>query len=189
MTYNSKKLKIFLLFVIIFSSGIILISFISSRLTSNTHEDLISAVKEKANLSINNIHQTATKDGIKQWNLDAASIHLINSGKEAVFKDLSVIFFLENNNKVYLTAEQGRMTMGTNDMEVTGNVMVINKNFKLKTEKLHYVHNTRILYTNIAVSISGPSLNFTAKSMKFDLNTNQTQLGGNVKGAFSESLI
>ena len=189
MTHNAKKLKIFLLFVIFALSGAILAAFLSSRLASETQETLMSAAKNKASLSINNVHQTATQDGIKQWSVDAGSVSLIQGGQEAVFSDLSVTFFLENNEEVYLTAEQGIMTMDTNDMEAAGNVVVTNKNYKLKTGKLHYAHNQRIIYTDSRVSISGVSLHFTAESMKVDLNTNRIQLDGNIEGTISESLI
>lgn len=185
---NPKKIKVFLLSVIIIAIGIVVSVFAGHRIVSNKHEVLTSAIQSKAKISINKFHQTATKNGIDQWDLDAKSAHLIESGKKVRFEEPVITFFLKDNKKVHLTANHGILKVDSNDMEITGNIAVKNEHYLLKTEKLYYSHNKRMIYSTFPVTISGDSLTFTANSISFDLKKNTTRLEGDVKGIFSETV-
>ncbi len=187
MKLNSKKIKIVLfLFILIVFGGIVAV-FIDYKVHSSKPKMLISALQTKADLSIKKIHQTATRDGIKEWSLDAKTAHLIENEKTAIFDVLSITFFLENGEKAFLEADKGMLNTSTNDFIATGNVVLKNKDYVLKTDKLHYKHKRRIIYSIIPVQISGDTLNITAKSMFFNLNTKKTLLNGNVEGFFSDN--
>ena len=73
-------------------------------------------------------------------------------------------------------------------MEITGNVVVKNESYRIKTENLTYDHKKRIVFTKVPVRIISDSFNFLADFMFFDLNTNKALLEGNVKGTFSENI-
>ena len=75
--------------------GIIATVFIGYRRVVTAPEQLLSSIKDGANLSLGKIRQTATKDGIKEWSLEAGSAHYIENDKKAVLKDLSIIYFLK----------------------------------------------------------------------------------------------
>jgi LPS export ABC transporter protein LptC len=185
---NPKKLKIFLLSVILITFGIILSVFISHRRSFNNHEKPVSSIQNEANLSIDNVHHIATRNGIKEWTLDAASAYYINAKKQAILQDLSVTFFLKNKKKVYLTANQGILKTDTNDIEVTGSVVLKNEHYRLKTEHLHYKHNKCIIFSKAPVKITCDTLNLSANAIFYDLNTNKTVLDGKVEGTFSENI-
>ena len=68
---KTKKLSVFLLIVILVSVGTVVSVFIGYRQVSNTPEMLITSLKEGANLSLGKIRQTATRDGKKEWSLEA----------------------------------------------------------------------------------------------------------------------
>ncbi|MBW1758918.1 MAG: LPS export ABC transporter periplasmic protein LptC [Deltaproteobacteria bacterium] len=184
---QSQRLKIFLLFVIIIVTGVVISVFAGRRIISNKQEALTSPIQNKAKISISKFHQTATKNGVTQWNLDAESAQLIESGKKVKFKAPSVTFFLKDNKTVHLTANYGILEVDSSDMEITGNILVKNESYLLKTEKLYYSHNKRMIYSNLSVTISGDSLTFTAKSIFLNFDTNKTRLEGDVKGIFSEA--
>lgn len=184
---QSQRLKIFLLSVIIIVTGIVISVFAGHRIISNKQKVLTSAIQNKAQISISKFHQTATKNGVTQWDLDAESAQLIESGKKVKFKAPSVTFFLKDNKTAHLTANHGILEVDSSDMEITGNIVVKNESYLLKTEKLYYSHNKRMIYSNFPVTISGDSLIFTAKSIFLNFETNKTRLEGNVKGTFSEA--
>ncbi len=191
MRLSSKKIKTFLVLFIIGVSGIIVAVFVNYKVSSYKPEMLISAIQTKANLSIKKVHQTATRDGIKEWSLDAKTAHLIASEKKAVFDDLTVTFFLENGENgenVYLRADQGVLNTDTQDFTVTGNVVLKNKEYRVESDELHYKHNKRILYSTIPIRISGDLLKISADSMSFELSTKKTRLTGNVEGSFSDNI-
>lgn len=185
---NPKKLKLFLLSVILITLGVILSIFVGQRRAYDKENHIVSYVQSKANISIGKVHQTATRNGITEWNLDAASVEYIDKSNQAIFQDLSVTFYLKDKTKVYLTANQGILETDSNDIEVLGNVVVKNEYYSLKTENLHYKHNSRIIFSKVPVKISGNSLDFVADSMSLNLITNKTLLQGRVKGTLNEKI-
>lgn len=186
---NSKKIKLVLLLVLLLTAGITLALFSGYRRLANQDPGLISAVQRQANISLGKVHQTATRNGVKEWTLDAQSAHVINAKKQAFFQDLAITFFLKNNSQVYLTSNQGILHTDSNDIEVSGNVVVQNRNYRLKTEILHYKHQERVLFSEVPVNIISPTARITADSMSHDLDANKTLLKGNIKGIFSDNII
>jgi len=161
--------------------------FINYRRILENPEKLISSLPGDSNLSIGKIHQTSTKNGVKEFTLDATSAYYTASKKTVVLNDLSVTFFLKNKQEVYLTANKGILKTDSKDIEITGNVIVKNERSRLFTEKIQYKHGQRLLLAKVPVKIIGNSYQLTADRMSLDLNTNRTVFEGRVEGAFSEN--
>jgi len=186
---DPKKLKLLLISAILLTLGIITSVFVGYRRMLDKHTDLVAAITTKANIAIEQFHHTATRNGIKEWILDARRARIINARHQAVFEDVSLTFFLEDNTNVYLTANHGILSTDSKDIEVSGNVVVKNKDYRLNTEKLNYTHSKRILYSGVPVKIISKSSELTANSMSYDLNTSQSLFKGSIKGVFGENII
>lgn len=186
--YNPKKLKLILLSVILIALGATIVVFVSHRRVLDKEENIVSSVQSKANISIGKAHQTATRNGIKEWSLDAASVNYIVKRNQAIFLDVSVIFYLKDKTEVYLTANKGILNTDSNNMELFGNVVVKNAKYRLKTENLHYKHDKRVISSKVPVIITGAAFDFAADSMSINLNTNNTMLEGKVEGTIVESI-
>jgi len=184
---NPKMLKLFLLAFIVIALTVVIAVFINYRRILENPEKLISSLPVDATLSIGKIHQTSTKNGVKEFTLDAASAYYTASKKEVILNDLSVTFFLKNKQEVYLTANKGILETDSKDIEVTGNVIVKNESSRLFTEKTQYKHGRRLLLSKVPVKIIGDSYQLTADRMSLDLNTNNSVFEGRVEGAFSEN--
>lgn len=182
---HQKKLNFFLISIIVLTFGIVVIVFFQYRHILEKNDTLVSIVDNKSNVSIGRAHQTATRDGRKEWSLDAASADYMDKNNQAVFKDLSLTFFLKDNTEVYLTANQGILKTDSNDIEINGNVVVTNTIYKLRCENLYYAHKKRIIFSKVPVNIIGDSFELVADSMSLNLNTNRTLFEGKVKGTFS----
>ena len=185
---NPGKLKFFLISIIIISLGIIIAVFSAYRSVLDKTAGPKSAMQSAAKMSLGKVHHTATRNGVIEWSLDASSARLLDEKKQLILDDLSIVFYMKDGKKAHLTAKKGFLHTNSNDIEVTGNVMVRNNNYVLKTEKLNYKHNRRILFSNVPVEISSNSEKLTADSISFDLNTKKTMLEGSVKGAFIENI-
>ncbi len=181
-----KKLKFFLISLIFLAFGITLLVFLHYRHVLEKSGVTVSIGQSKANISIGKAHQTATQNGRKEWSLDAASADYMDKNNQAIFKDLSVTFYLKDETKVYITANQGILKTDTNNMEIYGNVVVRNKDYKLRCENLYYKHDKRIIFSKVPVNITGDSFELVADSMSLNLNTNKALFEGKVKGTFSE---
>ena len=185
---KNKKLNFILLAVVLVTIGTIAAVFIGYRRVSSAPELLLSSIKEGANLSLGKIRQTATRDGKKEWSLEAGSAHYLENDKKAVLKNLFITYFLKDNREVYLEAEEGILQTDTNDIEFSGNVVIRNEDYQLRTRRLGYEHERRIIFTNDPVQISGESVELFASSLKYDLNNNKIILTGNVEAAVSKDL-
>lgn len=167
--------------------GTIVTVFIGYRRVATAPEKLLSSIKEGANLSLGKIRQTATRDGRKEWSLEASSAHYVENQKRAVLKDLSITYFLKDNTRVYLEAEEGILQTDTNDIEFSGNVVIRNANYQLKTKRLSYEHEQRIIFSNDPVQVSGDSVTLSARSLKYNLNLNTILLSGRVEASISRN--
>ena len=105
-----------------------------------------------------------------------------------ILKDLAVTFFLEDGSEVTLAADQGVLKTDTNDIEVSGNVIVKNNEYRLLTEKLTYAHKRRVLYSNVPVTISGTATQISSNSILFDLNQKKLTLEGSVETAITKKI-
>jgi len=182
-----KKLRTFFLIVILLAIGTVVAVFIGYRKVSNAPEMLLSSIKDGANLSLGKIRQTATRDGRKEWSLEAGSADYMENDKKAVLKDLAITYFLKDNREVYLDADQGILDTETNDIEFSGHVVIRNENYRLTTEKLNYEHKRRFIFTDDPVNISGDAVEVSGDSATFDLEADKIVLTGTVKAAISRN--
>jgi LPS export ABC transporter protein LptC len=182
-----KKIKIFLVATILITLGGIIGIYIGFRQDPSISESIPESAEPDATLSVGKIEQTATREGKKEWKLEANSAHYIQDINQMVLKDLTVTFFLEDKSEVTLVADQGILKTDTNDIEVSGNVMADNTEYRLLTEKLSYAHKRRVLYSNVPVTISGDSTQIVADSISFDLNSKKLTLEGSVEATITKN--
>ena len=149
---------------------------------------LIESIPLEANLTISKIHQTATRDGNKEWRLDAETAQFFNARKQLVLDTIDMEFYMKNDRQIYLSADRGTLTTETKDVVVSGNIEVQSEQNRLKTTELHYNHMEKLLYGDNPVEILGQAYNLEADRMSFDLKANRVVFEGNVKGYFSEDL-
>ena len=183
---RANKIKIFIVAVICVSCATIVAVFVYYRRLPDQAQDLIGSIPAGADLTISDIHQTSTRDGRKEWSLKAASARYLNAEKQVILTDLSMTFYLENQQDLQLTADSGILQTESKDVEIRGNVVVTSADATLTTEDLRYRHTQRILASRTPVKITGDAYRLTAERMRLDLNTNRAIFEGNVSGAFIE---
>jgi len=176
-----KKLKIFLIATIFVTLGGVIGIYIGFKPETQITESIPQSVEPDATLSIGKIHQTATRNGKKEWSLEADSADYIEKNNQMILKDLKVVFFLKDNSEINLKADQGILEIDSNDIEVSGNVVLKNNVYHLATEKLMYTNDRRVLYSNVPATIFSTSIQLTADSMAFDLNSKKLTLEGSVE--------
>ena len=184
---KNKKLTIIFLLLILIAIVTVVTVYIGYRQVATAPEQLLSSIKDGANLSLGKIRQTATRDGKKEWSLEAGSAHYIENDQKAVLKNLFITYFLKDNREVYLEAEEGILQTDTNDIEFSGNVVIRNDDYQLETERMNYEHEERLIFSNDPVYISGEDVTLSARSLKYDLDLDKIIFTGNVEAAISEN--
>ncbi|MGD8345313.1 MAG: LPS export ABC transporter periplasmic protein LptC [Desulfobacterales bacterium] len=181
-----KKLKMILLATIVIALGSVIAVYIQFRSVANVAEPLVDSEEPDATLSVNKIQQTATRDGKKEWSLEASSGHYLDETRQLLLKDVKVTFFLKDKSEIILIADQGTLNTDTNNIEVSGNVVLKNNEYRLSTENLSYLHEQRMLYSKTPVKISGASAQLAAKSLSFDIDAKRLTLEGGVATTINE---
>ncbi|WP_457551921.1 LPS export ABC transporter periplasmic protein LptC [Desulfobacula sp.] len=143
-------------------------------------------IDSKAALKLDVLNQISKKNGVKEWELTAASATLLKNEDKAVLIEVSIVFFTKENKKVYLTSQKGIIDTKTHDMIFSDNVIVKYETSVLRTDKLHYNKKEHIIYSNTHVKLEKENSVIEADSMTTRLNDNYTILKGHVKGKFSE---
>lgn len=185
---RQRRIKIFLLLAIIIILVAVAAIFMNYRHTLNQAEKIVSVIKDEASISIDKVHQTATRDGITEWTLDAGSVQYMNEKKEVVFQDISVTFFPESKKEARLTADQGLLKTDSNNIEVSGNVVLENEEYRLRTQRLCYEYENRIFSSDVPVKLRGFGFDLAADSMSLDLETTKTLFKGNVRGTLIQNI-
>jgi LPS export ABC transporter protein LptC len=186
---HQRSIKLLLLITMFLVFGIVLTVFVGYRAVSNPQEMfLASLIQEDATIAIDRVHQTSTKNGIKEWSLDARSAHFIKKDRLAVFDDPSVTFYLENDNSVKLSANKGYLNTDTRDIRIDGDVVADDGEFKILTDTLNYEHKRRVLIAQKPVQILGSKFRLNADSALYDLNSQRTTFDGSVKGTIFDKI-
>jgi len=182
---NPEKLKFFLYSIIALIFVSITAVFLNYRFMSD-NSDILDSSLGKPTISLDKVQHVATKDGVRQWSLDASVVNYYQNRKIAIFTELSVLLFSEKNNETKLTAATGELEIDTNNITASGDVVVTYDSYILKTEKLHFNNEKRIVSSKIPVEIlSGKSV-LKADKMESNLDSGVTILEGNVKGIFRD---
>jgi LPS export ABC transporter protein LptC len=181
------KLKILLLATIVIALSAVIAIYIQFRSETNVVKPEVESDEPDAMLSVNKIQQTATRDGKKEWSLEASSGHYLDETRQLLLKEVKVTFFLKDQNEIILLADEGTLSTDTSNIEVSGNVILKNDEYSLLTENLNYVHDQRVLYSKAPVRISGASAELAAKSLSFELDTKRLTLDGGVATTIDEN--
>ena len=151
--------------------------FIGYRHLTSHPEALVELIAKDADMQLSKIHQTASKNGIREWRLEAESATLMEKRQVMVLEKPNVEFFMEDGDHT-----------GSSRMEISGQVSANTSLYRFRTEALDYDPEARELQAKTPVSISGNAFTLQADSMAMNLGTNITRFEGNVKGTIREDL-
>jgi LPS export ABC transporter protein LptC len=160
--------------------------FIAYRHVTNSPETLLDLAKNKADMQLNRIHQTAMKNGIQEWTLEAASATLIEEEKSVLLTKPEVEFFMSSGDNIQLTADSGVIKTDSSHLRVEGHVKARTNEYRFQTQTLDYDPEDRELRSDSPVTLSGNAFALKANRMALDLKTNVTRFEGDVKGIINE---
>jgi lipopolysaccharide export system protein LptC len=175
------------------TAGIILLTALAATVYFG-YQRLVSVVKPEAPepavteaMHVERIHQSSTKDGRTEWNLDAASAQYLLPEKKMLLTDLFVTFFTKEGQKVYLTARHGTVRTDSHDMEAHDDVVVYNDVYRMKAERMTYAQESRVITCDTPVKIISQAGEILADSLAMNLNTNRLVMKGHVNGTLVSS--
>jgi len=148
----------------------------------------VPASGDTATVSMEGLRHVATRNGRTEWELEADAADFAETLKQVRLKNVRVLIHLETGDRLRLKADGGLLRTDSNDMEVSGNVVVEAEESRLTTDRLLYEHEGRRIFAPAAVLIAGAAFSLEAGSLRMDLDTRRIVLENRVTGAFSESI-
>lgn len=179
---NINRLKGILLIAGILSLGAIVLIFMEYGHQAPSDPSDIS-VGTTATIEVEGFHRDAIiKDGISDWSLDAESATLLLEENKAVMNRMRYTLFNQDGGHVLIEAESGILYTDSNDLEVSGNVMLKNRDYMFLTDTLSYSHERRLIVSRTPVIIKGLFVTGKAKTMAYNLNEGLIYLPAPDKG-------
>jgi lipopolysaccharide export system protein LptC len=142
---------------------------------------------EVANTRLSAIHHVAKRDGVREWTLDAESARYEKAESRTVLEKVSLKFFLEDGNTVHVTGSEGVLHTDTMDIDISGDVIVASGSRLLKTDRLHYVHGDRCVFTDTPVLITGEGIKLAGNYMRFSLSRRKGAVWGGVEAVIDRA--
>ena len=137
-----------------------------------------------SNTTLRTIHHVAKRDGVREWTLDAKSARYQKLRNRTILEEVTVKFFVENGDTIQVTGAEGILYIDSMDILVSGNVVVVAGSRELKTERLHYDHKNRCVFTDTPVRITGEGITLAGNYMRFSLSRREGAVWGEVKAVF-----
>lgn len=185
---KTRTLKIVFSLFIVTTIAVLAVVYVNYRRVLDQPENVIAAIQPGVDMAIDDVHQTATRDGKKEWQLDADKAHYLEAEKKIRLDRLTMTFFLDGQPPIHLTADSGVLETETRNVLVTGHVVLKNEESRLLADALDYRHEKHFLSTQTPVEIIGDGYRLDADSMSLELDKKRAIFKGNVKGTFSEDL-
>lgn len=133
-------------------------------------------------LVIDGLQQTAARDGVTEWLLNARTAVFLQAEKAFLLTEPRVTFFRGEGQSFFLSAAKGRVATERHDMEAEDDVVIWNERYRARTERVRYTHAERMIASDRPVAITGERGEITADTGAVDLPGNRMTLAGAVAG-------
>jgi LPS export ABC transporter protein LptC len=180
----TRPLKGILLVFGILALGSIVVMFSLRLQPTNPDQNGATAARSDSTVLLEGIRHIDLREGVKEWQLDAESADCRYDENRTYLSMLEASYFDSDGETVLLSADSGIWKTDSNDLEVSGNVVLKNSQYEMRTDRLLYTASERIFSTLSPVEIRSFSMNQVADGMTYSLETELIILDGNVEGEF-----
>jgi LPS export ABC transporter protein LptC len=112
------------------------------------------------------IYMIEEDQGKKTWELWADEAEIYNQGESIILNKIKALLYLEDNNKVKIRGDTGKIYGKTKDMELEGQVVIITQDgTSLLTDYLEWDAQNREMHSPNLVTIKGSGMEVKGKGM------------------------
>jgi len=166
---NIRKLRFLIGIIILGSLGLVAVM-AWRTMEAKEGKEPVKEIPVAADLQLNRVKYTETRDGIKEWELEAASVRYFKEENTVWLEKVKATFFGKNEEVYTLVGEQGKFNTQTKAIEVYGGVKLdSNEGYRMRTQSLKYLAEKRELSTPDPVEMKGPQFNIEGTGLIVDL--------------------
>jgi LPS export ABC transporter protein LptC len=150
---------------------------------SNGPVEILKQLPKNVDISLQKIHYTDTKDGVKRWDLVAEKVEYDKIRALTLFSDVQMDIFDKGKEtgKVTLTAKRAIYHNRTGDIQAEGNVTVVNQTgMRLQTETLRFESSSSKITTSDPVTIADGKMSVEGQGMELMLKEKSVRILSNV---------
>lgn len=166
------------LIIVVFIIGALL--YINSKM----HKGLSGSIVKfsNADIRIEKARYVETKDGKKEWELEADSAQYFKSDNLIIFDNVKVTFYSKGGMSYTIKGKQGRLRNDTKDIDISGAVTAASADgYQLKTDTLQYREAVKQISTRDKVVFTGPNMKIEGEGFLADMVTERASVLANVR--------
>lgn len=130
-----------------------------------------------ADLKLDRVHYTETREGRKEWELEAASAIYCKEGDTVMLEKIRATFYGRNQESYHLIGERGRFHTKSKLIEVYDGVKIDSSNgYHMRTRSLKYQADQKELHTSDPVELEGPAVRVEGVGMVVELNRERVRI-------------
>ena len=130
-----------------------------------------------ADLKLDRVHYTETREGVKEWELEATSAVYRKEGDTVILEKIRATFYGKHQERYHLIGEKGKFNTQTKVIEVYDGVRIESSNgYYMRTRSLKYQADQKELYTPDPVEMEGPSIRVEGTGMVVELNHERVKI-------------
>ena len=177
--FNLRRVLACLILAAVLILGIV----IWRHLQQQSPLEVLEALPEQVDLSLQQLHYTQNEDGQRSWTLDAEKAeYQRDSGQASLNKVHLVLYQAGRFGEVTLTADHGALLQELQQVEVWGQVVVTTaEGQRLETERLRYDGNKKQLLNDEPVRAITARMELTGTGLKVDLESGRLLLKRDVR--------
>lgn len=175
-----------LLIAAVFAVGISL--YINSKLNKGLGNAITKSLK--ADIKIEKARYVETRDGRKEWELEADSAQYFKDDAVTVFENVKVVFYSTSGISYVLKGDRGRLKNDSKNMEISGHVEVASADgYKLVTDSLIYKDDVKQISTKDKVSFTGHGIDIQGTGLLADMVKETVFVLANVKTVVNDAAM
>jgi LPS export ABC transporter protein LptC len=181
-----KRLRVFLGVIILGSLATVAV--MTWRTMAPSTEKKTPAPATQADLKLDRVHYTETRDGAKEWELEATSAQYFKEESTILLDKVKATFFAKEGQTYTLVGEKAKFNPQTKAMEIFDGIQIESSDgYQMRTRTLKYEAEKRELRTADAVEIEGPRLRVEGTGLIVDLDRQRLQVLRQVTTTLSQA--
>ena len=169
-----------MMIVLILSAG----TYLAFKKGSNSEgsDVKLKIIPENVDLQLKDVHFTEVGDPELTWEIHADTAKFVKKDNLAFFDRVKIRLIRADGKTLTLTGNEGRLHTDTRDAEVTGSVVVVSNNGDIvETDRLHYSHADRRIFTDQKITLKNPRMVISGVGMSLTLADEKVSLQSGVK--------
>jgi LPS export ABC transporter protein LptC len=172
--FTLRRLLAVLILVAVLVLGIV----IWRHLQRQSPLEVLQALPEQVDLSLEKLHYTQNEEGRRSWTLDADKAEYRREDGQAQLDAVSLLLYRAGQfGEVRLTAEHGLLQQEEQQVEIWGNVQIVTgRGDRLSTERLRFDGRKQLLTNSEPVRLSNQRMELTGTGLWADLEAGRLRL-------------